>query len=115
MELLPFWKHSSGRSVSPANNCGRRAVNFKSVTAAVVLATAAVSPAFAMGPHARSEAVQRRQQEARAYQYYRNDRLWPADMAAGVVRGAVGTAGAIAAEPFGYDPYHDYYGRRYGW
>jgi hypothetical protein len=70
-------------------------MNFKSLTTAAMLAVVVVSPAFAMGPHARSEAVQQRQQEARPYQYYRDDRFWPGEMAAGVVGGAVGTAGVI--------------------
>jgi hypothetical protein len=38
----------------------------------------------------------------------RNDRdsgFWPADVAAGVVGGAVGTAAAIATAPFGGEPY----------
>lgn len=90
-------------------------MNFKSLTAATVLAMATASPTFAMGPHARSEAVQQRLQESRTYQYYRHDGFWPGKMAAGVVGGAVGTAGAIAAAPFGYDRYDDYYGRPYGW
>ena len=90
-------------------------MNFKSLTTAAMLAVVAVSPAFAMGPHARSEAVQQRQQEARTYQYYRDDRFWPGEMAAGVVGGAVGTAGVIIGAPFGYDPYNSSYGRPYGW
>jgi hypothetical protein len=31
---------------------------------------------------------------------YRRDRFWPGDVAAGVVGGAIGTAGAIATAPF---------------
>ncbi len=31
--------------------------------------------------------------------------FWPADVAAGIVGGAIGTAGAIAAAPFGAGPY----------
>jgi hypothetical protein len=90
-------------------------MNLKCLTTVATLAVALASPAFAMGPHARSEAVQQRQREARTYQYYRHHRFWPGEMAAGVVGDAVGTAGAIAGVPFGYDPYDDYYGRRYGW
>jgi len=90
-------------------------MNLRCLTMAAALAATAASPALAMGPHARSEAVQQRKQEARTYQYYRNDRFWPGEMAAGVVGGAVIIAGAIAGVPFGYDPYDDYYGRPYRW
>ena len=82
--------------------------------AAAAIITAIASPAMAMGPHARSEAVQQRQYEARMYHHYRQDYrqgFWPGDVAAGVVGGALGTAGAIAAAPFGYDD--DYYGGPY--
>ena len=44
-------------------------MNLRPLTAAAVLTLAVVSPALAMGPHARSEAVQQRLYEARAYQY----------------------------------------------
>jgi hypothetical protein len=36
--------------------------------------------------------------------------FWPADVAAGIVGGAIGTAGAIAAAPFGAGPYAYYNG-----
>jgi hypothetical protein len=39
-------------------------------------------------------------------------------METGLVGGAIGTAGAIAGAPFGYDRYdnsYDTYGRPYGW
>src|SRR4051812_1585485 len=99
---------------------------FKLLTATAVLIAAIASPAAAMGPHARSEAVQQRQLEARAYQYgpsyhgpyYRGPHtapvsgFWPGDVAAAVVGGAIGTAGAIATAPFRYDAYayNDYPG-----
>jgi hypothetical protein len=90
-------------------------MNFRPLTAAAVLAVAIASPAMAMGPHARSEAVQQKQYQARAYHYgpayygsygptYRSG-FWPADVAAGIVGGAIGTAGAIATAPFRYDAY----------
>jgi hypothetical protein len=77
------------------------------LAAAIIAAVA--SPAMAMGPHARSEAVQQRLQESRAYYHYRHRGFGPGDVAAGVIGGAVGTAGAIAGAPFGYDPYDSYY------
>jgi len=43
-----------------------------------------------------------------AYRY--GTGFWPADVAAGIVGGAVGTAGAIAAAPFGAGPYAYYNG-----
>jgi hypothetical protein len=84
-------------------------MNLKLLTAATVLTTAIVSPALAMGPHARSEAVQHQQQRA---QVYRNSGFWPGDVAAGVIGGAIGTAGAIATAPFRSDAYayNGYYG-----
>jgi hypothetical protein len=96
-------------------------MNFKSLTAAAVLTAAIAMPAMAMGPHARSEAVQQRQQQARTYQYgpqhygyygphYRSG-FWPADVTAGI-GGAIGAAGAIATAPFRYDAfaYNGHYG-----
>jgi hypothetical protein len=53
-----------------------------------------------------------------AYQYaYRpayGTGFWPADVAAGIVGGAIGTAGAIAAAPFGGGPYA-YYNEPYAY
>jgi uncharacterized membrane protein YdfJ with MMPL/SSD domain len=88
-----------------------------SILLAAALAATLAPPALAMGPHARSEIVQQRQQEARVYKYYRRDGVWPGAVAAGVVGGAVGTAGAIAGAPFGYEPYDPYYRGpyAYGW
>ena len=93
-------------------------MNLRPLTAAAVLTLAVVSPALAMGPHARSEAVQQRLYEARAYQYgpqqygyygrYDRSGFWPADVAAGIVGGAIGTAGAIATAPFRADAYDGY-------
>jgi hypothetical protein len=65
-----------------------------------------------MGPHARSEAVQQRQYEARQHYQYRHGGFWPGDVATGVVGGALATADAIAGVPFGYT-YGDYYGGPY--
>ena len=43
-----------------------------------------------------------------AYRY--GTGFWPTDVAAGIVGGAIGTAGAIAAAPFGAGPYAYYNG-----
>jgi hypothetical protein len=83
-------------------------MRMKLLAATAIAATAMAGPALAMGPHARSEAVQQRQHEARMYHHtYRQPGFWPGEVAAGVVGGAIGTAGAIAAAPFGYDTYYD--------
>src|SRR3981189_7809 len=83
----------------------------KLLTAAAVLSTAIAAPAMARDPAARAWPV-RHQDQARVYHHG----FWPADVAAGVVGGAIGTAGAIATAPFRGDAYaynDDYYGRRY--
>jgi len=86
-------------------------MNLKLIAAATALTAAIASPALAMGPHARSEAVQRHQ----VARVHHNGTFWPGDVAAGVVGGAIGTAGAIATAPFRYDTYayNNYYGRPY--
>jgi hypothetical protein len=83
-------------------------VTLKLLAAAAVLTTAIASPALAMGPHARSEAVQVQQQRAQAQrdaQVRRDNGFWPGDIAADVVGGAIGTAGGIATAPFRHDGY----------
>jgi hypothetical protein len=88
-------------------------MTLKLLTAAAVMTTAIAAPALA-DPHARSEPVQLQQQRAQAHarMYYRHNDFWPGDLAAGVVGGAIGTAGAIATAPFRYDSYayNGYYG-----
>ncbi len=82
-------------------------MNMKLLAAAAIAATALATPAFAIGPHARSEAVQQKQHEARIYhRTYREPGFWPGEVTAGVVGGAIGTAGAIVGAPFGYDTYY---------
>lgn len=44
-------------------------------------------------------------QAEQAYRYHYHQGFWPGDVAAGVVGGAIGTAGAIAAAPFSAGPY----------
>jgi hypothetical protein len=80
----------------------------KLMIAAAIVAVA--TPAMAQGPHARSDAVQQRQQEARMYRYYGPDRFWPRDLAPGVGGGAIGMPGSVVGAPLGYDAYAYYRG-----
>jgi hypothetical protein len=94
-------------------------MNLKLLTAAAVLSTAIAAPALAQDPHARSTVVRQQQDAARTY--YRHNHIGPGEVAAGVVGGAIGTAGAIATAPFRndtyayntYGPNEGYYGGRY--
>jgi hypothetical protein len=90
-------------------------MNLKLLAAAAVLSTAIAAPALAQDPAPRAHAVRMQQDQARVY--HRDNGFWPVDVAAGVVGGAIGTAGAIATAPFyspGYAYNDDYYGRGYG-
>ena len=62
-------------------------------------------PALAQQPVAQSPTV-RMHHDAR-HVYHRDSGFWPADVAAGVVGGAVGTAAAIATAPFPRYAYYD--------
>ncbi|MEH2528531.1 MULTISPECIES: hypothetical protein [unclassified Bradyrhizobium] len=89
-------------------------MNLKLLTAAAVLSTAVEAPALAQDAHGRSDAI--RQYQTSDRYYHRHSGFWPADVAAGVVGGTIGTAGAIATAPFRNDVYaynDGYYGRRY--
>jgi len=89
-------------------------MNLKLLTAAAVLSTAIAAPALAQDSHGRSDAIRQSQTQDRVY--HRHNGLWPGEVAAGVVGGAIGTAGAIATAPFRNDVYaynDGYYGRRY--
>ena len=91
-------------------------MELKKLAAAAALTAAIATPAFAQDPHARSAAVQQPQTQRMYHQ--RNDQgFWPADVAAGVVGGAIGTAGAIATAPFRNDAYayNDGYGYNNGY
>ena len=96
-------------------------MNLKLLTAAAVLSTAVAAPALAQDPHGRSDAIRQSPTQDRVYKdrvYHRHSGFWPGEVAAGVVGGAIGTAGAIATAPFRNDiyAYNDgYYGRRYLW
>ena len=89
-------------------------MNLKLLTAAAVLSTAVAAPALAQDPHGRSDAIRQSQTQDRVY--HSHSGFWPGDVAAGVVGGAIGTAGAIATAPFRNDVYaynDGYYGRGY--
>jgi hypothetical protein len=89
-------------------------MNLKLLTAAAVLSTAIAAPALAQDAHGRSDAVPKYQNNDRVYYQHRG--FGPGEVAAGVVGGAIGTAGAIATAPFRNDVYaynDGYGGRRY--
>ena len=73
-------------------------MNFRLLTAAAVLSTAIAAPALARDSHGRSDAIRQPQTQDRIYN--RHSGFWPGEVAAGVVGGAIGTAGAIATAPF---------------
>ena len=102
----------------------------KRIAAVAALTVAMAAPAFAQAAPRGASAQHRLQQErmyrhaqarmyrpAYAYHYgyrpaYRyGTGFWPADVAAGIVGGAIGTAGALAAAPFGAGPYAYYNGQ----
>ena len=87
MKLHEFRKRLPPSSVGPASRKWRLVMNLKLSTAAVMLTTAVASPALAMGPHARSEAVRHQQQRAQMYQQraqiHPYSGFWPGDVAAG--------------------------------
>ena len=74
-------------------------MNFKILTAAAMLSAAIAAPALAQDPAPRAPHVRQQQDQVRVYRH-RDSGFWPADAAAGVIGGAVGTAGAIASAPF---------------
>ena len=78
-------------------------MNLKFLTAAAVLSTMIAAPALAQDPAARAQVVRQQQDTTRVY--HRDNGFWPGEVAAGVVGGAIGTAGAIATAPFRNDSY----------
>lgn len=89
-------------------------MNLKIVTAAAVLSTALAVPALAQDAHGRSDNIRQSPTSERVYQ--RHSGFGPGEVAAGVVGGAINTAGAIATAPFRSDVYaynDGYDGRRY--
>ena len=84
---------------------------------AAILTAAIATPAMAQTRTYESHAyVQAQPRTNVTHAYNRSSGFWPADVAAGVVGGAIGTAGAIATAPFrgsyyGDPAYHNvYYG-----
>src|SRR3954453_5888861 len=86
----------------------------KLFTTAAILAAVIATPAMAKK---KVHHTMRAHTEAQYDTQYRNrgSGFWPADAAAGIVGGAVGTAGAIATAPFRGDryAYNDGYYQRY--
>jgi hypothetical protein len=89
-------------------------MNLKLLTAAAVLSTAIAAPAFAQQDMSRTQVVRHHRDSARVIEH-RDSGFGPANVAAGVVGGAIGTAGAIATAPFRGDRYatNDAYYHRY--
>jgi len=85
-------------------------MNSKRIAAVTALTVAMAAPAFAQAaPRASAQhQLQRERMYHHAHRYGAG--FWPADVAAGIVGGAIGTAGAIAAAPFGAGPYAYYNG-----
>jgi hypothetical protein len=87
----------------------------KLMSAAALVAAAVATPAMAQEAMQEPGAYLQHHPWATDYDYrygyygYRRSGFWPDDVAAGVVGGAIGTAGAIATAPF-VDSYA-YYGR----
>src|ERR1700716_4707221 len=90
-------------SVGPTSLQRRQRMNLKLLTAAAVLSTAIAVTAMAQDPAARAQVV--RQQQDRARVYHRDSGFWPGEVAAGVVGGTIGAAGAIASAPLRNDVY----------
>ena len=99
-------------------------MELKRTALAAALTAAMAVPAFAE-PAPRSVSAQHRLQQEQMYRHaygtygYYGSGFWPGDVAVGIVGGAIGTAGAIAAAPFGAGPYAyyngPYPGQRYGY
>ena len=97
----------------------------RSIAIAALLGSALATPALAQDVPVRAQQFHHARVERPHYVYwngaydrdtygygYGNSGFWPADVAAGVVGGAIGTAGAIATAPFRNDWYasNAYYG-----
>jgi hypothetical protein len=82
-----------------------------------LITSAIATPVLAQDAPSRGQVVNRANDPSNpSYRHraYRNDtRFWPGEVAAGIVGGAIGTAGAIATAPFRGDAYA--YNNGYGY
>jgi hypothetical protein len=78
---------------------------FKILGAAAILASVLASPAMAQQVYRDGYRHDGNWQNSYNRQQERGNGFWPAEVAAGVVGGAVGTAAAIATAPFGGEEY----------
>ena len=79
----------------------------KLLTAAALLTSAVATPVMAQDVPSRAQVVNHQNDPSNRYYRhhgYRNG-FWPGEVAAGIVGGAIGTAGAIATAPFRGGPY----------
>lgn len=74
-------------------------ISTKILAAAAVLSALIATPVLAQDMINRRAAVQRNHY-TNAYYNDRNNGFWPGQVAAGIVGGVIGTAGAIATAPF---------------
>jgi hypothetical protein len=86
----------------------------KLLSAAAILTAAVAMPAMAQQAMQEPGAYAQDHPWANDYSYrYGRSGFWPGDVAAGVVGGAIGTAGAIATAPFRGSDSYAYYGGDY--
>jgi hypothetical protein len=87
---------------------------FKLLTAAALLTSVIATPVMAQDVPSRAQVVNHQNDPSNPYYRHRAYRdssgFWPGDVAAGIVGGAIGTAGAIATAPFRGDNYAYYNG-----
>ena len=89
----------------------------KLLTAAALLTSAVATPVMAQDVPSRAQVVNHQNDPSNRYYRhhgYRNG-FWPGEVAAGIVGGAIGTAGAIATAPFRGGPYGPYAYNEYGY
>ena len=82
----------------------------KLASAAAMITTLIAAPAIAQDVPVRAQVVNHANDwSVRHHRYYHGSGFWPGDVAAGIVGGAIGTAGAIATAPFrAFDDRHAY-------
>ena len=81
----------------------------KILTAAALLVSAVATPVIAQDVSSRAQVVNHANDPSnphnRFHGYRNGGGFWPGEVAAGIVGGAIGTAGAIATAPFRGDAY----------